>query len=256
MSLASFPIPFRPTSIVSKTLRPLTNFHHRQAYLEFISQQAATATKHLIENAESGQPGHKRRSVTYASPSYNPFRTLPKDAPNRGAKDGQTRAPSGPGFQDRSSSFQGNTHSGNYRDGGFRGGRGGYNGSRGGGMNPGGYNNRSYQGNGSNMPPFNPGMGGNFGNPMGGAGFNGGFNNRGGGMMGGGMRGGPGMRGGRGGGMNGMVGGGMMPMPMVGPMGAMGVNHMGMPMPAPMPGELNLLLLCRCRARPRLLTYT
>ncbi|KAK0749493.1 hypothetical protein B0T18DRAFT_389074 [Schizothecium vesticola] len=213
-----------------------------QAYLEFTSQQAATATKHLIENAESSQPGHKRRSVTYSSPSYNPFRTLPKDAPNRGTKDGQTRAPSGPGFQDRSSSFQGNTHNGNFRDGGFRGGRGGYNGSRGGGMNSGGYNNRSYQGNSNNMPPFNPGMGGGFPNPMGGAGFNAGFNNRGGGMVGGGMRGGPGMRGGRGGGMNGMMGGGMMPMPMGGPMAAMGgpMGPMGMPMGGPMPGFPNM----------------
>ncbi|KAH6855099.1 hypothetical protein B0I37DRAFT_47098 [Chaetomium sp. MPI-CAGE-AT-0009] len=203
-----------------------------QAYVEFTSQQAATATKHHIDSLtnEYSQPGQKRHTVIYSPPAHNPFRTLPKDAPNRAAKDGQGRTASGSGYNDRGGNYGGN----NNFSGGFRGGRGGFNGPRGGGggMNPGGFN-RNFSG--GNMNSFNANNMG-FNNPMGGGGgFGGGFNR--GGMMGGGMRGG-GMRGGRGGGMN-MMGG--MPMPggmpmggMGGPMGGMGM--MGAGMGAGMPG--------------------
>ncbi|KAK3363522.1 hypothetical protein B0T25DRAFT_46339 [Lasiosphaeria hispida] len=210
-----------------------------QAYLEFTSQQAATATKHRIDNMAGGDGnpthGQKKHTVIYSSPHNNPFRTLPKDAPNRAAKEGQNRTPSGPGYNnDRGSNFAGNNNAGNNynnnnNNGGFRGGRGGFQGPRGGGMNPGGFN-RNFSGN--NMNAFNNNMGG-FNNPMGGSGFNGGGGYRG-GMMGGNMRGGPHMRGGRGGGMNNMMGGGMMggglPMGgMAGPMAGMGMMGGGMP---------------------------
>ncbi|KAF4984427.1 hypothetical protein FZEAL_390 [Fusarium zealandicum] len=190
-----------------------------QAYIEFYSPQATTATKHCIDQIlAENQTSMKKVTLTYWNPSINPFKTLPKDAPARG-KD-QNRAPTG-SYNDR-----GNSMGGNF-GGGFRGGRGGYNR---GGMNQGNYN-RQYINNNNNMGGFNPNMGGGFNGPMGGGGGGGnfGFNNRG-GMMGGGMRGGPGgMRGGRGGmmGMNPMGG---MPMGMPGNMG------MGMMGPNGMPG--------------------
>ncbi|KAK4102156.1 hypothetical protein N658DRAFT_424080 [Parathielavia hyrcaniae] len=202
-----------------------------QAYIEFTSQQAATATKHRIDalNSEHNQPGQKRHTVIYSSPTHNPFRTLPKDAPNRAAKDGQGRAAPGPVYNDRGGNFGGNNNFG-----GFRGGRGGFNGPRGGGSGGGGMNqggfNRGFSG--GNMNAFNANTMG-FNNPMGGGGgFGGGFSR--GGMMGGGMRGG-GMRGGRGGGgggmnmMPGMAMGGGMPMGgMAGPMAGMGMMGGGM----------------------------
>ncbi len=182
-----------------------------QAYVEFTSQQAATATKHYIEYAasEATGPGYKKHTVIYSTPSLNPFRTLPKDAPARGLKDGQVRGPSGgrlPGpeqqhewwrwwwWRQLRGRFQGRSR--RVRRASRRHGQ------------PGGGFNRNF--GGSNMNAFNNN---NMGfNPMGGGNF--GF--RGGGMMGGGggMRGGPGgMRGGRGGG-----GGGMNPMMGMGPM--------------------------------------
>ncbi|KAF4993065.1 hypothetical protein FDECE_13523, partial [Fusarium decemcellulare] len=146
-----------------------------QAYVEFYSPQAATATKHCIEQIlADNQSGQKKVSMSYWNPSINPFKTLPKDGPVR-AKD-QNRAPSG-SYNDR-----GNNMGGNF-GGGFRGGRGGYNR---GGMNQGNYN-RNFNNNMGGG--FNPNMGGGFNGPMGGGNFGGGFNNRG-GMMGGGMRGG------------------------------------------------------------------
>ncbi|KAF4335696.1 heterogeneous nuclear ribonucleo HRP1 [Fusarium beomiforme] len=186
-----------------------------QAYIEFYSPQASTATKRRIEQilAES-QGAQKKVTLTYWATTNNPFKTLPKDAPAR-AKD-QTRTPSGSYNNDRGGHMGGNF------GGGFRGGRGGYNR---GGMNQGNYN-RNF--NNNNMGGYNN-MGGGYNGPMSVGGGNFGFNNRG-GMMGGGMRGGPGgMRGGRGGmmGMNPMGG---MPMGMPGNMG------MGMMGPNGMPG--------------------
>lgn len=191
----------------------------RQAYLEFSSQQAATAAKHKIDEFGAGQQYAKKHTVTYSNPNVNPFRTLPKDAPLRNPKDGQAaRAPSGNYSNDN------NNSRGNF-GGNFRG--------RGAGFTPRGGMNNNMGNNNFNRNFSSPGMnnmaGGNFNSQMGG--FNnqmggqfGGFNNRG-GMMGN-MRGGNNMRGGRGG-MNGMMGG----MPMGGmPMGGMPGGMGGMPM--------------------------
>ncbi|KAL4884736.1 hypothetical protein BJY04DRAFT_169917 [Aspergillus karnatakaensis] len=201
-----------------------------QAFLEFTSLPASSATKHQIESlATSGQSGRKY-VVSYTSPMPNPFRTLPKDNPMR-----KDNARSSGGYN---SPNTGNVNFGmnNMGGGGFRGGRGGYN-NRGGMQNMPNFN-RNFQ---------NP-MGG-FNNPMVGGGFQGnqmgmqnyGFNNRG-GMMGGNMRGGPGgMRGGRGGGMAGTPN--MMGMPGMNPMGGMGMNPMsgGMnPMMGGMGGNMGM----------------
>lgn len=214
------------------TVRP------RQAYVEFSSQQAATAAKHKIDAFGEGQQYVKKHTVTYSNPNVNPFRTLPKDAPARGGKDGpNNRAPSGTYNNDR-----GNNQNGNF-GGNFRGRTPGYN-ARGGGMNNNMNNfNRNFSGPamGGNMGGggFNSPMGGFPNNPMNGQ-F-GGFNR--GGMMGG-MRGGPNMRGGRGGMNNNMMGG----MPMGGmPMGGMPGGMGGMPMNmgqmgGGMPGKICLSL--------------
>ncbi|KAL4970056.1 RNA-binding protein [Aspergillus stella-maris] len=191
-----------------------------QAFLEFTSLPAASASKHQIDSlTATGQNGRKF-VVHYTSPGPNPFRTLPKDNPMR-----KDNARSSGGFN---SPNQNNSNFGmnNVGGGGFRGGRGGGYNNRGGmsnmGGGGGGYVNRNFQ---------NP-MGG-FNNPMGGGGFQGnpmgmgnfGFGGRG-GMMGGNMRGGPGgMRGRGGGGMGGAPN--MMGMPNMGPMGGMGMNPMG-----------------------------
>lgn len=58
-----------------------------QAYLEFVTPQAATAAKRKIEALAEDQQS-KKFPVSFASSSVNPYRTLPKDAPVRG-KDGQ-----------------------------------------------------------------------------------------------------------------------------------------------------------------------
>ncbi|KAI1819956.1 hypothetical protein F4861DRAFT_543420 [Xylaria intraflava] len=205
-----------------------------QAYLEFSSQQAATAAKHQIESAglEGAQPGGKKHSVIYSSPVTNPFRTLPKDAPARGKDNPSSRGGASGGFNDRGG--------GNFRGrGNFNGPRGGFNrnfgggnmGSGGGGGGGGGFHPNSNMGGGG----FGGGMTGTgnfgFGN-MGGGGGNFGFR---GGMMGGnlggGMRGG-GMRGGRGGGMGPGMGPGMSPGVGAGMNGGMmgGMGGMGMPM--------------------------
>ncbi|KAK4181216.1 hypothetical protein QBC36DRAFT_370253, partial [Triangularia setosa] len=197
-----------------------------QAYVEFTSQQAATAVKHRIDSLanEPSQPASKRPTAIYNNPSFNPFRTLPKDTPNRGGapRDGQGggRPPVGPNHNDqqRPNSYQGGNSFGG--GGGYRGGRGGY--TPRGGMNRGGYNN--YQGGMNNQ--FNPGNNMGFNAGGGGGGYGGGgFNNRGGmGMMGG-SRGGGGMRGrGGGGGVSGGNAMGMMPM---NPMGGGGMMGMG-----------------------------
>lgn len=192
--------------------------------MEFTTPQAATATKHMIENLGQG----RKHMVNYTNPHTNPFRTLPKDAPMR--KEGNRPGGFSPGG--------GNMNFGmNNMGGGFRG-RGGYN-------NRGGMNNFNNRNNFTPMGGFQGAagpaggmMGGFQGGPMGGM-QNYGFNNRG-GMMGG-MRGGPGgMRGGRGGNMG---AGNMMGMPGMNPMGAMGMNPMagGMnPMMGGMGGNMGM----------------
>jgi hypothetical protein len=192
-----------------------------QAYVEFSSQQAATAAKHKIDAFGEGQQYVKKHTVTYSNPNVNPFRTMPKDAPMRAGKEGQTTRTG----SDNYNSTRGNS-GGNYRGNSFRGNRAGF--TPGGGMQ---MNNNNFNQNRNFSNPamannmgggFNAGMGGGFQNNN--MGQFGGFN-RGGGMMGG-MRGGPNMRG-RGGMNNAMMG--AMPMggmPMAGMPGAMG----GMPM--------------------------
>ncbi|KAJ0385069.1 hypothetical protein COL922a_007130 [Colletotrichum nupharicola] len=199
-----------------------------QVYVEFTTQQAATAAKHAIESTDGVNGVPKKQNVTYSNPNVNPFRTLPKDAPNRAGKDqGSARG----GYNN-----QGSSMGGEFR-GGYRG-RGGFNGPRG-GMNQG--FNRNFSGGGGMGGGFNNNMGGGFNNGMGGNFGGGGGFNRGGGF-GGGMRGGPGMRGGRGGGMNNPMGGmGMGPMGGM-PMGGMpNMNMMGGGMPGfhGMPQQFN-----------------
>lgn len=211
----------------------------RQAFVEFLSPQAATAVKHKIESYGSGQQYAKKHMVTYTSPMTNPFRTLPKDAPMRGNQQNtrDNRSTSGASFNSQGGMGGGSQSSFgmNNMGGGYRGGRGGYNSNRGGGMNNmGNYNNRSFSGPMGGPTGYqNPPMGGFQPPQMGGMQQFGGFQNRG-GMMGG-MRGSPGgIRGGRGGmGATGMMG--SMPMGamamggMPGQMGGMGVG-MGMGM--------------------------
>jgi len=180
---------------------------NRQAYVEFTSQQAATATKHKIDAFGEGQQYVKKHSVTYSNPNTNPFRTLPKDAPARAGKEGQNNRTSSNNYNDRG-------NQGSNFGGGFRGRTPGYNSNRGGmsnnNMNGANYN-RNFSGPAMNNMGggFNSPMGGFPQNPMGGQ-FGGGFNR--GGIMGGGMRGGPNMRGGRGGMGNGMMGGVSFPL--------------------------------------------
>ncbi|KAH8661947.1 hypothetical protein BX600DRAFT_512835 [Xylariales sp. PMI_506] len=182
-----------------------------QAYVDFSSQQAATATKHQIDASEP-QPGSKKPTAVYSTPHNNPFKTLPKDAPARGKQDQTTRGGVSNSYNNR----------GNY-SGGYRG-RGNFTG-------PQGNFNRNFSGGNMGGGNFNSNMGGGF-NPSMGGGFNAGFNNRGGNMMGGGMRGGPSnMRGGRGGMNNMMNNMGNMGMPMGGMPGNMGMGMMGNGMP-------------------------
>ncbi|KAI9785644.1 MAG: hypothetical protein M1816_008267 [Peltula sp. TS41687] len=221
-----------------------------QAFVEFITPQAATAVKRKVETITDIQSPGKKFNVTYTAPTPNPYRTLPKDAPLRVNKDGphprhlENRPASGGGYN----SPGGMSHSPNQGSmsfmNNFRG--RGYN--RGGPMNNmGGYQNRSFSGpmGGGGSPggfQAGPGMGGYPAPTMGGMppyGGAGGYPNRG-GMMGGIRGGGPmGNRGGRGGmgGPNGMMPAGMPGMPGMGgmmggmpsPMGAnMGMGPMGM----------------------------
>ncbi|KAJ5162187.1 RRM domain protein [Penicillium capsulatum] len=193
-----------------------------QAYVEFTTTQASTASKHIIESGDAA--GGRKHAVNYTNPHTNPFRTLPKDAPMR--KDANRNTPGG--FNaGGNQNFPMNMGGGGYR------GRGGYNNRGMGNMN---FNNRNnfnpmggFQGGG----PAGGMMPGFQGGPMGGM-QNYGFNNRG-GMMGGGMRGGPGgMRGGR--------GGNMMGMPNMNPMGNMGMPMAGgmNPMMGGMAGNMGM----------------
>ncbi|KAF2757503.1 hypothetical protein EJ05DRAFT_476756 [Pseudovirgaria hyperparasitica] len=175
-----------------------------QVYVEMQTAQAATALKHKIESFGDGQQHVRKPIVTFNPPHINPYKTLPKDVPNR--KDYKQDSRGG---------------------GNFGAGRGGF-------QNRGGFNNnRGNMNNNFQSRNFTPpmGMNQNFNNPMsfnnnmGAGNFGGNFNR--GGMMGGGMRGG--MQNNRGrGGMSGMtMGAGMNNM------GGMGMNAMnmgGMPM--------------------------
>jgi hypothetical protein len=199
----------------------------REAFVELASPQAATALKRRIDSFGADQQYVKKHTCIYSRPDYNPFKTSPKDAPQRNKVVAPGAYNNGPAFQSQ---------------GGFRGGRGGYN--RGGmnNMNTGMNMNGMGRGNFNNpqmnmMGGFNGGgMGGNFNNNMMG-GFNnamGGFNNRG-GMMGNNMRGGFQNNRGRGGmmmpnmnmGMNNMGNMGMNNMSGMNNMGAMGAMGMG-----------------------------
>lgn len=201
-----------------------------QAYIEFSSQQAATAAKRYIDGMQSGEGGtnqQRRPSIAFHNAHVNPFKTLPKDAPQRQSRDNQGRgAPAGPNFHSGPpvNNFQASGSGGSGFQNNFRGGRGGYNR---GGMR-GGFNNNY---GGPNMNGFNNNNMG-FNNPMGGGGFNRG------GMGGGFNRGGANMRGR--GGMNNMMGGAPMmgnPMGMGGMMPGMNMMGGGMGM-----GELPVFL--------------
>lgn len=206
-----------------------------QCFVELSSPQAATALKRTIESFGQGQQYAKKHGASYHAPHINPYRTLPKDVPNR--KDGNrsdNRSASG--------SFPGNSNMnmGSSPGGGFRGGRGGFNR---GGMNSMGYNRGGFNSpmGGGGMGPtggYNP-MGGFGGNPMAmnNMGFNSNFNR--GGMMGG-MRGGMGGRGR--GGMNTGMNTGMNPGMMggMGPMGGMGMNPGMMGGMGGMGGNMNM----------------
>ena len=206
----------------------------------FKSPQAATAAKHKIQSFGEGQQYTKKFTVSFTNPFTNPFRTLPKDGPMRNNNSNQNNNRSSSGSYGAPASMtapppQQMNYNMNNSNGGFRGGRGGFN-NRGAMNNMPGYNRGGFQG------PMTTGfqgapMGGFQGAPMGGMQQYGGFPQSRGGMMGGMRGGGPmGMRGGRGGmspnGMMGMPMGGMgMPAmgAMAGPMGGMGGMGMGMP---------------------------
>lgn len=210
-----------------------TNFT-RVAFVEFTSPQAAAAVKAKIESG-ANQPTYmgKRHSVNYTNPNSNPFRTLPKDAPSRDRpRDYQSgRGGGGVSMQNTGSSGPVGGPPPNQMGmnpamnmGGFRGGRGGFNGPARGGMpgqfmaGRGGFGGPVPQG--SPQPGFQAPMG--FGGPnmsmqqfnagnFQGNNFRGGMNQ---------MRGGANMRG------RGMGPGGPMmagPMGMGGNMGAMGM---------------------------------
>ncbi|KAF3765261.1 putative Hrp1, partial [Cryphonectria parasitica EP155] len=68
-----------------------------QVYVEFTSAQAATAAKRSIESLQSGggdgsSNQARRATVAFHSAHNNPFKTLPKDAPQRQNRDSQGRA--------------------------------------------------------------------------------------------------------------------------------------------------------------------
>ena len=194
----------------------------RQAFADFSSPHAATASKHKIDLFTTGPQNTRKHNVTYTNPLSNPFKTLPKDGPQRGKDDRGVRSSSA-GYSSGGPPPN-NFGSNNFGGGGYRGGRGGYN-NRGASNMGGGYN-RNFSG-GFQGPP----RGGGFqGSPMSTMQQNyGGFNQN--GMMGGPTRGNPGgMRGGRGG-MGGpnnnlMAMGNMGSMGNIG--GPMGMGQMGM----------------------------
>jgi hypothetical protein len=89
----------------------LTRFF-REAFVELASPQAATALKRRIDSFGEGQQYVKKHTCIYARPDYNPFKTSPKDAPQRNKVVAPGAYNNGPAFQS---------------GGGFRGGRGNYN---------------------------------------------------------------------------------------------------------------------------------
>lgn len=186
-----------------------------QAYLLFLSAQSATAVKHKVESLTDGPSQGRKFGIIFTSPSSNPFKTMPKDAPARNKDDRSSRGAYNSSGYSR----------GDYSDrGSFRGrgrgyDRGGFNRNFSGSNAASGYNSNAY---GNNMGMMNN----NFG-----------FNNRG-GMMGSNMRGGNmAMRGARGGNMNNMM-----------PMGPMGMPNMGMnPMMAGMGMQGMIKPMCGCK---------
>lgn len=210
----------------------------RQAYVVFKSPQAATAAKHKIQSFGEGQQYTKKLTVSFTNPFTNPFRILPKDGPTRNNNQNNNRSTSG-GYGASAGMTAPPPQQMNYNmtnsNGGFRGGRGGFN-NRGAMNNMPGYNRGGFQGAMTTGFQGAP-MGGFQGAPMGGMQQYGGFQPNRGGMMGGMRGGGPmGMHGGRGGmnpnGMMGMPMGGMGMVGMggmAGPMGGMGGMGMGMP---------------------------
>ncbi|KAL7275450.1 hypothetical protein RUND412_001602 [Rhizina undulata] len=231
------------------------------AFVEFTTPQAAAAVKAKIESGFN-QPAYlaKRHTVTYTNPSINPFRTLPKDAPQRdrpsrdfqaGARAGSDRGslPTSVPSMPTGGMGMSNMNTGGMNMGGnFRGNRGAFSGGNRGNVGGGGGfmgNRGGFSGNPVGPPQGSPQQG--FQTPMGGfggpnmpmqfgagnfqAGGGGGFGAGRGGMGGSQMRGGPGgMRGGRGGmGPNGMMGGAGM--------GNMGPG-MGMGMGGNMAGQM------------------
>ncbi|KAI5806879.1 hypothetical protein EDC01DRAFT_608717 [Geopyxis carbonaria] len=205
------------------------------AFIEFTTPQAATAVKAKVESGYD-RPAYmgKRHSVSYTNPNSNPFRTLPKDAPQRdrpfvGARSGDRggHSPVGMGSTGATTinhNFRGNRGGfggparGNL-SGQFMGGRAGFTGAI--GASPGspqtGFQNPMGPGFvGPNMPMQHFGTGNFQGNNFQGRGMNH-------------MRGGAGMRGRGGIGTNPMTGAGMGGG--VGPglgMGPMGGNMNGM----------------------------
>lgn len=236
-----------------------TDLAYREVFLEMATPQAATALRRHISTFGSEQAYAKKYTIIFTRPDYNPFKSTPKDNPQRNKMNNQP-------------AFSGNQTGFNNTSTGYRGGRGGYN--RGGMNNMNGMNNMGRGGMGMNggngynnsmlAGGYNAGMGGGYNNSMGGY-------NRGGMNMGG-MRGGFQPRGGRGGFNNPMAMGGMPNMAMggmpnmMGAMGGMGgmPNMMGMGAMGNM-GEFScrlqvigllrrLIVLCRWRiCQPRLL---
>jgi hypothetical protein len=195
----------------------------RQVYISFSNAHAASTVLRYVDELSFG-PGGKKHTVEFSTPTTNPFKTLVKDGPARGGgvMGGRGGSAANASAYERPGGSQQPGFNSGFRGRGGRGGAGGYV-PRGGG---------GYQGGGGGGG-FNTAMSGFQGTMGNMGGFNNSFN-RGGGMMGGGMRGGG--RGGfnnnfnRGGGM--MMGGGMggMPMQMNNPMGMgmnMGMNGMG-----------------------------